>query len=377
MNAPASFGTTLKKSTHPSFRQRLAWIERCDSRMSPTETPTLHPPRHSTFAASDWRVLAQYWHPVAFSTDLKPDRPLPVVLLDEELVLYRSGDSVVAARDLCIHRGVPISLGWVEENELVCPYHGFRYGADGRCTKIPAQPGLPIPRKLCLQTHRAEERYGVVWVCLSGQPELPIPDWPELDDASLKQMQMGPDRWKCSAPRHVENFNDLAHLSWLHAGTFGNRDKPEVAPYEVAERPGVLHFEADYDRFSIERREGADVPGRTHYTYDLSLPFYTRLKVGFPDGKNFIIFNLPSPRSARETNVMFRLTRDFDLDGPAEPTLDVQARVLAEDKPIVEAQRPEELPLDLSEEFHIGCDRLSTLYRRHLVAMGLGRGFSA
>ena len=343
--------------------------------MSPATV--LRPPLKSTFVPSDWRVLADYWHPVAFLSDLKADKPLPVVLLDEEVVLYRTAATVVAARDLCIHRGVPISLGWVEDNQLVCPYHGFRYGADGQCTKVPAQPGLAIPKKLCLQTHLAAERYGVIWVCLSGEPKRPIPDWPELEDTSLKQMQMGPDLWKCSASRHVENFNDLAHLSWLHAGTFGNRDKPEVAPYEVEENDGVLHFEADYDRFAIEAGSGAETLEQIHYTYHLSLPFYTRLRVRFPDGRNFIIFNLPSPRSARQTNVMFRLTRDWDVEGPAESTTEVQARVLAEDKPIVEAQRPEELPLDLTEEFHIRCDRLSTVYRRHLVAMGLGRGFSA
>jgi hypothetical protein len=55
----------------------------------------------------------------------------------------------------------------------------------------------------------------------------------------------------------------------------------------------------------------------------------------------------------------------------------MQRGVLAEDRPFVEAQRPERLPLDLSEEFHIRSDRFSTLYRRALVAMGLGQDFSA
>jgi vanillate O-demethylase monooxygenase subunit len=71
------------------------------------------------------------------------------------------------------------------------------------------------------------------------------------------------------------------------------------------------------------------------------------------------------------------MTRDFDLDGPAETTLQMQKGVLAEDRPIVEAQRPEKLPLDLSEEFHIRSDRFSTLYRKGLVEMGLGQEFSA
>ena len=103
---------------------------------------------------------------------------------------------------------------------------------------MPAQPKLAIPSKLCLRTYLAAERYGVVWVCLSPEPRQPLPDWPQLEDPKLKQINMGPLPWKCSAPRHTENFNDLAHLSWVHAGTFGNRDKPEVEKYEVETRPG-------------------------------------------------------------------------------------------------------------------------------------------
>jgi phenylpropionate dioxygenase-like ring-hydroxylating dioxygenase large terminal subunit len=342
---------------------------------APPALPRL--PRGCTFAPADWAVLADFWHPVALSSQLGGERPLAITLLDEELVLYRSGGRVVAARDLCVHRGVPVSLGWLEGEELVCAYHGFRYGAEGQCTRVPAQPDLPIPRKLCLQTHLAAERSGVIWVCLSGQPKVPLPEWPELADPALKQMEMAPDLWRCSAARHVENFNDLAHLSWLHAGTFGNREKSEVPAYEVTATPSGLHFEADYDRYSIEQRGGSERLERIHYTYDLTYPFYTRLRIRFPDGQHFVIFNLPSPRSARQTHVMFRLTRDFDVDGPAAPTLEAQARVLAEDRPIVEAQRPEELPLDLSEEFHIRADRFSTIYRRGLVALGLGRDFSA
>ncbi len=338
---------------------------------------SLRIPEDCSFSPSDWLVLANYWHPVCLSTDLTSTKPLSVVLLDEELVLYRVGKTVVAARDLCTHRGVPISLGWMDGDEIVCPYHGFRYGPDGRCTRVPAQPDSAIPKKLCLEVYQVEERFGIIWVCLSGEPKAPLPDWPELDDPQLKQLQLQGEIWKCSAARHTENFNDLAHLSWVHTGTFGNREKPEVAPYEVKATSSGLHFEFDYERYSIDQRQGALPLESIHYTYDLTLPFYTRLRIAFPDGHNFVICNLPSPRSARQTNVMFRMTRDFDLDGPAETTLEVQRRVLAEDRPIVEAQRPERLPLDLSEEFHIRCDKFSTLYRKALVQAGLGRQFSA
>lgn len=342
----------------------------------PSPTP-LAPPRGCTFTPSDWAALAAFWHPVGFSSDIGRDRPFAVTLLDQPLVLYRAGGQVVAARDLCIHRGVPLSYGRLDGEELVCTYHGFRYGADGRCTRIPAQPGAAIPKKLCLQTFLAQEKYGVVWVCLAPVPRQPLPEWPELEDPRLMQMKLAGGLWKCSAARHVENFNDLAHLSWVHVGTFGNPDRPEVAHYEVDVHSTGLHFEADYDRHSIEDFGRRGAVEHIHYTYDLTFPFYTRLQIQLAADRTFVAYNLPSPRSARETNVLFRLTRDFDLDQPEDSSIALQTRVLSEDRPFVEAQRPEELPLDLSEEFHIRPDRFSTCYRQALVRLGLGGEFVA
>ena len=82
-------------------------------------------------------ALRACWHPVAFGRDL--DRgPLAARLLDEPLVLWRdSAGTARAFSDLCIHRGTALSLGSVEDDEIVCPYHGWRYGTDGRCTRIP------------------------------------------------------------------------------------------------------------------------------------------------------------------------------------------------------------------------------------------------
>ena len=51
--------------------------------------------------------------------------------------MARPGRAARANSDLCVHRGTALSLGWVSGNELVCPYHGWRYRTDGRCVAIP------------------------------------------------------------------------------------------------------------------------------------------------------------------------------------------------------------------------------------------------
>jgi hypothetical protein len=61
-------------------------------------------PRNCTFSETDWKALAPFWYPIAFSHQVT-DRPFATKVLDERLVLFRLSDSlIVAARDLCLHR---------------------------------------------------------------------------------------------------------------------------------------------------------------------------------------------------------------------------------------------------------------------------------
>jgi nitrite reductase/ring-hydroxylating ferredoxin subunit len=112
-------------------------------------------PRGCTFTEPDWRALAPHWYPVAFAREVT-QMPYAARLLDERVVLYRISDgSVVAARDICYRRGVPLSLGHVEGDEIVCKYHGLRYDPTGRCTCIPAHPNGAISPRLRLDIYQA------------------------------------------------------------------------------------------------------------------------------------------------------------------------------------------------------------------------------
>jgi len=335
-------------------------------------------PRHCTFPENEWRVLARQWFPIAYSDEVV-DQPVARVLLDEELIVYRtSSQRVVVAHDLCIHRGVPLRLGTQVGDELICAYHGFRYGADGRCTAVPAQPDLPIPRKLCLTTFPSIERYGLIWVCLAPAADSlsSLPDWPELEDDSYRIMHDAPPEWAATPGRVLENFIDVGHFAWIHAGTFGNRERPEVTPYEVIKTPRGLRVEYPY---LASNPAAAQLGGENEsptllrwMIYDLHLPLACRLIIQYPNGQRHCIFNVPTPVSKQKTRIFFFIARNFDPHIPARQLLDWENAILAEDRPIVENQRPEELPLDLSEEFHIRGDRFATAFRTALRELGLG-----
>lgn len=346
---------------------------------TPPTRPTLLP-HHCTFAESEWRALARHWFPIAYSDEVV-DRPLARALLDQPLIVYRTtGGQIVVARDLCIHRGVPLRLGWQEGDELVCAYHGFRYGAGGQCTKVPAQPDLPIPKKLCLETYASLERYGLIWTCLAPDPAQPtvIPDWPELENSDYRMLHDPPPEWDVTAGRQLENFIDVGHFSWIHTGTFGNRERPEVLPYEVERRPYGFHVEYPYLAGNAEASQlGESSTIQRWMTYDLHLPLACRLGIEYEGGRRHCVFDAPTPVSKKRTRIFFFIARNFDHHIPARQLLDWENKIIGEDRPIVESQRPEELPVDLSEEFHIRCDRFATAFRQAMKALGLGKSYSA
>ncbi|HQZ54148.1 MAG TPA: aromatic ring-hydroxylating dioxygenase subunit alpha, partial [Thermoflexales bacterium] len=162
-------------------------------------------------------ALALCWHPVAYSHEVT-DKPFATTLLEEALVIWRSADGAPhAMKDLCIHRGTALSLGWVSGDELVCGYHGWRYNAEGACTLIPqkANPTV-VPTKARIQRYACMERYGLIWVLMGEAPRYALPEIPEFENGEWKIVNTGPFTWASDASRQVENFTDFGHFPWVH-----------------------------------------------------------------------------------------------------------------------------------------------------------------
>ena len=106
-------------------------------------------------------------------------------------------------------------------------------------------------------------------------------------------------------------------------------------------------------------------------------PLAALLRVSFPDAGRLCILNAASPISARKTRVFSPLCRNFDKDQPLEPVYEFNYQIFNEDKEIVEAQYPEDLPLDLRAETHIQADQTSITYRKGLAKLGLSKLYTA
>jgi vanillate O-demethylase monooxygenase subunit len=337
-------------------------------------------PRGCTFPESDWRVLATLWHPVAFSHEIT-SQPYAATLLDERVVLYRLSDGTLsAARDICYHRGVPLSLGHVEGDEIVCKYHGLRYDKNGRCTCIPAHPNGAISPRLRLDMYSVQERFGLVWVRLIDDGPKPLPVMDEWDSPDYLTVLPDSVAINAAAGRQVEGFLDVSHFAFVHTASFGEPDNPVVPDYPVTPTP--TGFVADYISSVSNYAHGSkhlNPPGfQWRRRFEVFYPFTAKLTVFFPgEGQQLHILNAPSPVSARKTRLFVPICRNFDKDAPLQATLDFNHLVFAEDIAIVETQFPEDLPIDLHAEAHFPADRSSIAYRKGLAALGLGRSYTA
>jgi vanillate O-demethylase monooxygenase subunit len=242
------------------------------------------------------------------------------------------------------------------------------------CTAIPARFGSNIPRRARLRPYLVEERYGLIWVCLEDDPVYPIPEFPEIEDPAFRVIEIPPYEWACSAARRLENFVDFAHFAWVHEGLLGDREHPEVPEHEVWREGHELRFfqrvveplaGATKQQLEVEA-DHVDVEN----TYRLAMPLSIYLNRTFPGDHHYILTMVASPVGARRTRSFSHIVRNYALDQDDGDFLRFEEQILAQDQPVVESQRPEELPVDLAAELHIrGVDRVSLEYRRWLVEL--------
>ena|SRR5579871_3757295 len=124
--------------------------------------------------------MRRYWQPIALHDELAENGSTqPIRLLGEQLVLYRGlqGQLGLLGR-WCSHRATDLAQGWVEEEGLRCPLHGWLYDAQGRCLEQPMEPPeSTFHESIQHPAYRCTERGGVIFAYLGpGEPPI-LPDY--------------------------------------------------------------------------------------------------------------------------------------------------------------------------------------------------------
>ncbi len=123
---------------------------------------------------------------------------------------------------------------------ITCPFHGWTYDAAGECVRIPAHPEQKPPGAPRTNVHPVKRAYGLVWTCL-GAPAGDVPPYPEWTDGTYRNIPCGPYMFRALGPRVIENFLDVGHFPFVHAGYLGDPDHTAIDDYEAVITPtGVL-----------------------------------------------------------------------------------------------------------------------------------------
>ncbi|HKS98196.1 MAG TPA: aromatic ring-hydroxylating dioxygenase subunit alpha, partial [Rugosimonospora sp.] len=224
--------------------------------------------------------------------------------------------------------------------------------------------------------HGLCERWGVVWLAPQA-PLVPLFDEPDAEDAAYVGAWLPPARTPAPAGIVADNFLDVAHFPFVHAGTFGAGEEWVVPPYRVTAEP---------DGCRSVQEQWFDNPGdpgvaaglrpvrqRRRATYVYRAPFQLLLRLAELDAgavKTILFFVQPEDRDSSRiyTKMLLHGIGGVDRPGPDVVAREVafEEAVLAEDLALQRRMRLPGLPLRPRDELHVRADRLGVALRREL-----------
>ena len=327
--------------------------------------------------ATKQKVLRRFWYPVMPDALLDGGKPVPFRLLGQDIVLWRAGEGPAAVADLCPHRGARLSLGFLDHDApdgplIACPYHGWAFGADGRCRKVPQAHDPMRGMKGGTRGHHAALRYGWVWVALDD-PIMPIPEIAEAADPRFRRIDEFHEDWDVPGLRLMENSFDMAHLSYVHAATFGILEEPRPAPVDIEHTPWgfIMRGKAPVTNKGISKDLLKSEGERTVRIIEghWFLPFFRASRIDYPTGLTHILVTGATPIDDRRSKICQWVYRnDTEAEAPAEKVIAFDRAVTLEDKLILESSTWD-VPLGISEELHMPSDKPGIEMRRRLSAL--------
>lgn len=167
--------------------------------------------------------LRNLWYYALPAAQLKRGAMKAKLLLGEPVLFARRDDgSVFAVRDVCPHRGMPLSYGQFDGKEVECCYHGWKFNGEGACTCIPSLVGHEgiEPENIRVRSYPVRESQGGLWIFMEDPKNKPneIPSLPMIPDIganqtpSICEVMMFP----CYIDHAVVGLMDPAHGPFVH-----------------------------------------------------------------------------------------------------------------------------------------------------------------
>ncbi len=316
-------------------------------------------------------MFINFWYPICTGMELE-DKPLRVEIFSLRFVAFR--DSKGAAQvlsDTCIHRGGALSGGWVEDDCIVCPYHGWQYDGSGACTKIPSQTSGKVPARGKVDAYPVQEKYGIVFAFLGDLPEDERPPLYEIPEIGL-------DGWRAAEPmineidcymeRAIENGLDPFHNEFVHP----SQGSPKLVEgsMEIEDIPWGTKFMARFGELNEKNTDYSDLRSDPNLLRAGSWyvgPNTLVTDIRFNGVNNFIQYAFEAPIDENRTRTYLVNLRNCMLDpGLDDNIAEVNQKVALEDFVVLQDLWPIRTPNTSNKELLVEGDAILVRYREHL-----------
>jgi phenylpropionate dioxygenase-like ring-hydroxylating dioxygenase large terminal subunit len=306
-------------------------------------------------------MIPNQWYVILSSGEVRENKVIGIMRMGERLVAWRDTAGTVAVfRDQCPHRGIQLSKGMVIHDHLQCPFHGFEYAIDGRCTRIPANgKASPVPGHIRAGAYPVREQNGFIyifWGPEAGGESTPVPDtklpWFDDLDGSLFSSDMT-DHWKAHYSRVIENQLDVVHVPFIHRTTIGRGIGPVVnGPYIRIFENGLSYWPSnEHDHGQVPLRHD-QMPEPTNKDTFLTFLFPNLWQNHIMDKLRVVIAFVPVDES---NTILYLRTYQKMVTVPVARNIFLWMTglynriILHQDRRVVETHQPQETQLKMGE----------------------------
>lgn len=252
--------------------------------------------------------LKNVWYVGLPSADLGINKMKSLVIMKEPIVFYRDSKGKASAlRDICPHRGIPLSYGRVVNDQVECPYHGWKFDCSGTCTDIPSMvPEQNFdPTKIKVRSYPVHEAQGLIWVFI-GERGVEPTDAPKIPVMKAFPNDVKPKltyivNFPCHVDHAVIGLMDPAHGPYVHKSWFWRSEKTML---EKKKKFGPVDYGFQMIRHRPSKNSKAyKILGgtpTTEITFTLPCVRVEHIEVG---ARNFYSFTALTPVDEKNTRI--------------------------------------------------------------------------
>jgi phenylpropionate dioxygenase-like ring-hydroxylating dioxygenase large terminal subunit len=156
------------------------------------------------------------WYALLRSSQVPRGKVVPLHYFGRALIAFRGPNGKPAVRDAyCPHYGAHLGVGGkVVDGTVECPFHGWRFDVEGRCTYAPF---AARPPKVSIGGFPVREHSGLIFVHTGpGEPEWEVPEIPEATSGAFARPIDDVQTSRIHIQEMRENIVDESHFHFIH-----------------------------------------------------------------------------------------------------------------------------------------------------------------